>query len=78
MEDKYVPIDCGFYDHFEIAGVRKLPVELKLWDGKIVKGVVKTLNSRNNVGEFVQLESGEEIRLDKVKSINGIEAKGYC
>ena len=77
-KDTYQPIACSYYDLFEIAGSRKTPVELTLTDEQTIHGVIETLKTVKDEGEFVVLTSGEEIRLDKIKSINGETSSGYC
>ncbi len=77
-KDTYTPIACSFYDLFEVAGSRQTPVELVLKDEQTIQGKIKTLKTVKNRGEFVVLQSGEEIRLDKIKSMNGKESIGYC
>lgn len=77
-KDTYRPIACSFYDLFEIAGSRQTPVELTLTDQQTIHGTIETLKTVKGEGEFVVLTSGEEIRLDKIESINGETSRGYC
>jgi transcriptional antiterminator Rof (Rho-off) len=77
-KDKYIPIACSFYDHFEIAGLRNENVNLELQNGELISGFIKTLESRKGEGEFVILKDGSSIRLDKVVSINGEMPSGRC
>jgi Rho-binding antiterminator len=77
-KDTYTPIACGFYDLFEIAGMRKEEVELVLKNEDRIQGRIETLRTIKGEGEFVLMKSGQEIRLDMVKSINGEKSIGYC
>lgn len=76
----YQPIDCGVYDHFEAAIVQRRPVELVYLDaaGRTVT-VITPLFDLKTVAkeEFVLLPSGEWLRLDRVKSIDGV-VNGAC
>ncbi|KLV10424.1 MULTISPECIES: Rho-binding antiterminator [Photobacterium] len=38
MSDRYQPIDCALYDHFELACLYHYDVQLELRDGSTVEG----------------------------------------
>ena len=70
----YVPISCSFYDELEALATLQRNCEIVFTDddgnGKTLTGIIKTFFIRDKV-EFLQLETGEEIRLDKLASVNG-------
>ncbi len=76
----YVPISCDFYDELELRALRGKPVALHYQkaDQEVrITAWIRTFETRNKE-EFMQLENGEEIRLDRLISIDGIQQKGYC
>jgi hypothetical protein len=58
--------------------MRKEEVELILSNGNKVHGRIETLRAIKGEGEFVVMQSREEIRLDQVESLNGEKSSGYC
>ncbi|MFT4971223.1 MAG: Rho-binding antiterminator [Paraglaciecola sp.] len=79
--EKYQPISCDFYDELELLAMRKTVAKIvirKEEDGvEEISNVIKTLYTKNKE-EFLVLENGNEIRLDKLVSVNGIALKNYC
>lgn len=79
--EKYQPISCDFYDELELLAIRKTVAKIiirKEEDGvEEIQNVIKTLYTKSKE-EFLVLENGREIRLDKLVSVNGIELKNYC
>ncbi|MEM9260476.1 MAG: hypothetical protein AAGA62_12575 [Bacteroidota bacterium] len=77
----YQPINCNFYDNFEAAIVTKRSVELVYLD---VWGEPVTTNTQladlktKQTEEYVQLASGEWLRLDRIVSVDGIAAGASC
>jgi len=70
----YQPISCDYYDLLESAATRRAVVELCYFS----KGSEKTTTKETIVDfvirekqEFMVLASGQEIRLDKLYSIDG-------
>lgn len=76
MKTTYQPISCDFYDHIEIFAMRKTTVAIEYRDNT---GAVQRLSSRildtkvANKEEFILLENGREIRMDRLLKINEIE-----
>ncbi len=70
MKDKYKPIDCGIYDHFEMNAILKKKIYFEYLDEnqniQTISSIIKTLKTQNKE-EFMILENGLEIRLDKIK-----------
>ena len=77
----YTPISCSFYDELEaIATLRQTAVIRYTGDHQKtleVSGKIKDLFVRNKV-EYLLLDSGQEIRLDTLISVNGKIMGNYC
>lgn len=73
----YKAIDCGWYDHFELASIRQETVKLELQNGVILYGQIEDLFSKKGEGEFA-LVSGSTIRLDRIIKLNGQDVTGVC
>ena len=77
----YQPIACNFYDNFEAAIVQRRVVELTYLnvDGSLVdqETLLRDLKT-HRTEEFVQLASGEWLRLDRIVSVDGIVAGESC
>ena len=77
----YAPIDCNFYDNFEAAIVLRRTVVLtyKLTDGSETTAPTRLRDLRTHLSEeFVQLEGGEWVRLDRVVAVDGVPAGTSC
>lgn len=72
----YIPIDCSYYDRLEANAVKKVICEIvyrSTNDAPDIQqqAVITNVFSRNKE-EFISLSTGEEIRLDRLMSVNGI------
>ena len=79
-KDSYVPINCHFYDHFEAAIVQKRQVTIEYQDtNQKQRRVATRLKDLQTIDkeEFLTLEDGTAIRLDKVLSIDGKTPPGH-
>ena len=80
-ETDYRPISCDFHDELQLISLRKMIVPIvyrKQDDMEItIESKIADLYTREKE-EFLLLPSGEEIRLDRLVSVNGIELKDYC
>lgn len=78
---KYIPIDCGFYDRIEAAIVLGKTVQLAYWGLYGQKAFVETRlqDTRTKMGEeFLLLPSGEQIRMDRIISLDGVPVPKSC
>jgi Rho-binding antiterminator len=79
--EKYQPISCDFYDELELLAIRKTVAKIIIRNDaneiEEIQNSIKTLYTKNKE-EFLVLDNGKEIRLDKLVSVNGIELKNYC
>jgi Rho-binding antiterminator len=77
----YIPINCGFHDRLESWAVTRVDCEIEYYvdDGEVeqLTSKIKDVFSRGSE-EFVQLQTGQEIRLDRIRSINGISLPTSC
>ncbi len=77
-KSNYKPIDCNFYDRLEAWSVRKVEVNICLTDtDSLTTGVIQDLYIKEKA-EFLLLNTGQEIRLDKIASVNGIPLDETC
>lgn len=77
----YRPIDCGYHDELQLIALRKMmvPIVYRKPDGKQVAIESKIADLYTREGEeFLLLPTSEEIRLDRLVSVNGLELKNYC
>ena len=70
----YKPIDCNFYDILEANATRKRYVRIQyfsdLQEFLTVDAIIRDLYVCDKV-EYMLLSSGEEIRLDRLVSVDG-------
>lgn len=82
MSNDYVPISCSFYDEFEAAAVKRINCEIIYKDEEMEKSTIaKVIDFKTkNKEEFMILDRGIQIRLDKIISFNKLkpEDKNYC
>lgn len=72
MKKKYQPVQCDFYDHFEIYALygKKVSIEYQSFEGEKqnLTAVIKDLRTVNKE-EFLIFEDHDPIRADQVLSI---------
>jgi Rho-binding antiterminator len=76
----YTPINCNFYDELEaLATLRKSCVIEFEQEGQTLslQGVIVDLWNLEKV-EYLKMQSGEVIRLDKLLSVDGKRPGNYC
>lgn len=73
MEDPYHPIDCGLHDVLEASAVRRRPCRIRYRepDGSVeeVRTVIADIFTRDGA-EFVRLEAGPVVRLDRLETVD--------
>lgn len=83
MEKKttYRPISCDFHDELQLLALRRtvVPIHFRTPGGEEVTVESKITDLYTREGEeFLLLPTNEEIRLDRLVSVNGLELKKYC
>lgn len=81
MEDKYIPISCGSYDQLEEWAVKKTCCNISYFDDNKIEVTMKSkiINFiTKDKEEFLVLENGTKIRLDKIMNVNGITLDKSC
>jgi Rho-binding antiterminator len=76
----YVPINCEFHDVLEATAVGGRAAVIRYLDEepslRIVEARIRDLYARNAM-EYMQLDDGSAIRLDRVVSVNGVERSSF-
>lgn len=81
MAEKYIPIDCNYYDRLLDVITRRQEALLVYTNLEKVPIAVTTkfFDIYTKEGEeFLQLANGTVIRLDRIVSLNGIEVPKAC
>lgn len=77
----YQPVSCQFYDQLEaMATLRQRAsfiVMNPLGQPQVVTGIIKDLYTRFQA-EFMRLDNGMEVRLDRILQVNGKRPVEYC
>jgi len=75
--DAYVPVDCDFHDQLEaLATLRKeCQIVYQNASGELVKvqGLIVDIYAANKA-DFLKVDDGTEIRLDRIVSLNNKQA----
>ncbi len=80
-EKPYHPISCDFHSELELRALRRQPVEIRYRneDGTQTTATAPIAGLYTRKGEeFLLLPNGQEIRLDRLISVDGLELAGYC
>lgn len=79
--EKYIPIDCNFYDRIEAAIVLRKAVRLEYRDAAGNAVVTETRlqdTLTKEEEEFLILPSDEKIRMDRLTSLDGVAVFKSC
>lgn len=81
MSEPYRPIDCSLHDELEAAATLRRPSELRYLDAdgsaKSARGVIADVFARAGA-EYLRLDDGLEIRLDRILSLDGRGFNDIC
>jgi transcriptional antiterminator Rof (Rho-off) len=80
-ETNYHPINCNFYDNFEAAIVQRRTVDLayRMTDDSVMRKATRLRDLKTHqTEEYVLLADGEWLRMDRVVSVDGVEAGASC
>lgn len=65
-EEAYRPIACDFHDRLESLATLRRRVRLALRDGAAAVGRITDIYTTADKQEFLRLDDGTEIRLDRI------------
>jgi len=74
MDDIYKTVNCQFYDKLESLAIKKIKLQIYYMDNeneKIIEDIIVDFKTKNKE-EFLILNNGTQIRLDKILKINEI------
>jgi len=78
--DDYKPVNCDFYDELEALATLKKESEIVFRADNeaksVIRGRILDLYTRDRV-EYMKLNNGLEIRLDKIIEIDGKKREDY-
>lgn len=81
MNMSYQPIDCNYYDRLEAWATMKTPCLLVFLDDEgaeqEVSGLIADLYTLNKA-EYLRMDNGLTLRLDRLLSVNGVPVPGQC
>jgi len=80
-DDAYTPIACGLHDELQLLVLRRRPVRLLVRDDvgalRTVEGMATDILSRAGA-EWLALEDGTFLRLDRLVEVDGRPFGGAC
>lgn len=81
MDKKYIPISCDFYDELELWALRKTNCKIVYLNDanerQTIEGVIENLFTKEKI-EFMLLENGFQLRLDRLVSVNDKPLPNAC
>lgn len=81
MSDSYQPIACGIYDELEVLAMRRLPCKIEFLgdenEAVTVSSRIVDVFARSGE-EFIRIEDGRLVRLDRLMRVNDRDASGAC
>ena len=80
MDNKYHAISCHFYDDLEVLAVKKIIAKITYFENEnemTIEDLIVDFKTKNKE-EFLILENGTQIRLDKIIKINDLVYKTNC
>ena len=74
MQNKYFPIDCNFHDILLDRTTRNSVIELEYLVEEVAQLKITSIKDvyAKEGEEFLLLKDGEIVRLDRIKSVDGI------
>lgn len=81
MYNEYTPIDPDFYEVIEMVKNKKAPVLIHYFNPENeladAKGLINGVGINKKHEEFLTLESGDKVRLDRLITLNGRPGPAY-
>jgi transcriptional antiterminator Rof (Rho-off) len=78
LNQNYSPVPCALYDELELLAIRQNPAVIELTSGEKISILVKTIETRPSKEEFLIAATGQELRLDQIKTLNGKAFGEFC
>jgi transcriptional antiterminator Rof (Rho-off) len=66
----YRPIECDFHDRLEEFAVTRRRVRIAHESGQAPEGLIEDIYTTDTKEEFLRMEDGTTIRLDKIKAVD--------
>jgi len=78
----YIPIDCNYYDRLEAHATLRQRVKIDYYTESgeatvLLEALIVDLQTRKKL-EFMILDGGQEIRLDRLIAVNDVPVPGSC
>ena len=81
LSKPYQPISCSFYDELEALATLKQIVKITFFDDnkqqQTIRGKIINLYTKEKV-EFLEIDKGLTIRLDKLVKVGDKALRNYC
>ena len=81
MKKSYHPISCSLYDELEMMAMRRTSVQIETINenggASKADGIIRTFQTNEDKEEFLLLENGEKIRLDRIHALNGKDVSRF-
>ncbi|MDD4109604.1 MAG: hypothetical protein PHH93_12880 [Prolixibacteraceae bacterium] len=75
MENQFIPVDPDFYDKIKELKKKNILIQVHFFgfenELKRVKGVIKGIIINNKREEFLEFDSGDNVRLDRIITLDG-------
>jgi Rho-binding antiterminator len=80
MSNDYQPVACSFYDELGLRMMRGRPCTLiidEAGDLQTIEAVIQDVYSEGNA-EYVRLDDGRSIRLDRIQRVDDVARPDAC
>jgi Rho-binding antiterminator len=80
MNNDYQPVACSFYDELGLRMMRRRPCTLiidEAGDLQTIEAVIQDVYSEGNA-EYVRLDDGRSIRLDRIQRVDDVARPDAC
>lgn len=80
MSTDYQPVSCGFYDELGLRMMRGCSCTLVVAYGEATETIETVIQDLYTEGdaEYVQIEDGQRIRLDRIQQVDDIDRPSTC
>lgn len=80
MSSDYQPVACSFYDELGLRMMRRRPCTLVVGYGGATQAIETIIQDLYTEGEaeYVRLDDGQRVRLDRIQQVDGIVRSHAC